>query len=188
MGFKEVASLDADFTTAIGGKNKKTGKPNPKSVEGYFLGSRTVESKKGKNGTAKIHFFQTNNGNLGVWGKTDLDRKISTVAPGSMVRVTHTGMQATPNGEMYKYKVEVDADNAIDVSSLAGSEESSDSGGGGYEDSEETSSFSSVDDEDSGSSEDEEDAQQDAAALAAAAKAQSDRKARVQGLLKGKKA
>lgn len=117
MGFKEVSSLDADVTIALGGVNKKSGKKNPTSVEGYYLGSRTVESGKGE---AKIHFFQTSKGNVGVWGKTDSNRKLGGVPPGTMTRISFDKMQATPNGEMYKYKVEKDDDNTIDASGLAG--------------------------------------------------------------------
>lgn len=118
MSFTEVQSLDADNATAIGGLNKKTGKPNPKSAEGYYLGSRKVESRKAKSGFAYLHILQTPKGNLGVWGKTDMDRKLITVVPGTMVRITHTGMQATPNGEMYKFKVEVDSTNTVEVGNL----------------------------------------------------------------------
>lgn len=120
MGFQEIVSLEADVTTALGGRNKQTGKENPRSAEGYFLGSKKVESRKAKSGFAYLHILQTSRGNLGVWGKTDMDRKLSGVAPGTMIRITHTGMQPTPNGEMYKFKVEVDSSNTIDVSGLAG--------------------------------------------------------------------
>lgn len=123
MAFKQVADLDADKTTALGGFNKSTGKPNPKQVEGYYLGVREVENKKG---TANLYFLQTPEGNLGVWGKTDLNKKMKAVPPGAMVRLTHTGMLTTKNGDMYKYKVEVDADNSIDVSMIAGASDSSD--------------------------------------------------------------
>jgi hypothetical protein len=116
MAFKEVTDLNADNTVAIGGMNRKTGKKNPSSIEGYYLGSRKVESKKAKTGFAYIHVLQTAKGNVGVWGKTDLDRKILAVSPGTMIKAEHVGMVATPNGEMYKYKVFQDADNTIEVS------------------------------------------------------------------------
>ena len=116
MSFKEVQTLDADNTISLGGRNKKTGKTNPTSTEGYYLGSRQVSSPKSKTGKAAIHFFQTPKGNLGVWGKTDLDRKLSSVTPGTMVRASFDKMVATPNGEMYKFKVEADDSNTIEVS------------------------------------------------------------------------
>jgi hypothetical protein len=115
MGFKTVASLDADVTVALGKKNKETGKPYPKQAEGYYLGSRAVESKRGN---SKLHFLQTSEGNLGVWGTTDLDRKLGQVVHGTMIRITSTGTKETPKGDMYMYKVEVDGDNTIDVSGL----------------------------------------------------------------------
>lgn len=118
MGFKEVLDLDAETTTALGGVNKKTGKKNPSTVEGYFLGSKDTPSKKSKDGIAKLHILQTENGKIGVWGKTDLDRKVKGVTPGTMVRLSHTGFRDTPTGEMYVFRVETDVDNTIDVISL----------------------------------------------------------------------
>lgn len=115
MAFKEVSDLNAETTIALGGKNKQTGKDNPKQIEGYYLGSRQVDSKKSKSGKAYIYIFQTPKGNVGVWGKTDLDNKMKAAAPGCMIRITQNGMANTPNGEMYKYKVEVDDTNTIEV-------------------------------------------------------------------------
>lgn len=115
--FKEVSSLDADITTALGGINKKTGKPNPTTMTGYFIGSREVDSKMSKTGKAAIHVLQTPQGNVGVWGKTDLDRKLSQVTPGSMIRITQNGKQEIPGkNPMYKFKVEVDSSDTIEVS------------------------------------------------------------------------
>lgn len=174
MGFKEIASLDADKTIALGGKDKKTGKPNPTSVEGYYLGSREVENGMGK---SKIHFFQTSKGNVGVWGKTDSDRKLAGVTPGVMTRISFTGMQSIPGKQpMYKYKVEVDNENTTEVSTASSEALSAD----GQEDAVDYGDNEFVSDEDT--SDDE--AEVNAAAIAAA-----ERKAKVQALLgKGKKA
>ena len=122
MGFKDVLDLDADVTVALGGRDKKTGKPNPTKVEGYYLGAKKVESKLARSGYSFIHIFQTPKGNIGVWGKTDLDRKMGNVTPGVMVRVTHTGTTPTPRGEMHKYRVEFDADNSIEVNIASGND------------------------------------------------------------------
>lgn len=119
MSFKEVQTLDADTTISLGGVDRKTGKKRPTQIEGYYLGKREVDSPKSKSGKASLHFLQTSKGNIGVWGKTDLDRKLDAVAPGTMVRATFTGMQGTPNGEMYKFKVEADESNTIDVADLS---------------------------------------------------------------------
>lgn len=172
MGFKEVQGLDADVTVALGKKNKETGKPYPKTAEGYYLGSRTVENKRGE---SKLHFLQTPDGNLGVWGTTDLNRKLSQVVPGTMIRITSTGTKAVPNGEMYTYKVELDTDNSIDVSLIAAASENTE---------EESSSENGNDDNDA-SSPDEDDV--DTASLMAAERAA--KAAKVQEILKkGKKA
>jgi hypothetical protein len=142
MSFKERNNVDAEVTTALGGTDRRTGKKNPSQVEGYYLGFKETASAKSKTGTSKLHILQTPKGNLGVWGKTDLDRKLTGVKAGTMVRLTHTGMQATKNGEMYKYKVEVDEDNTIEVD--ASENQPIDSAHSGYE---EPESFSETDED-----------------------------------------
>lgn len=133
MPYQEVTDLNAENVTPLGGPNKKTGKPNPKEVEGYYLGSRKVDSKKARSGFAYIHVFQTSGGNKGVWGKTDMDRKILAVTPGTMTKVTHTGSVPTPNGDMYTYKVQFDKTNVIEVSELSQDEGTSDNESNGRE-------------------------------------------------------
>lgn len=126
MAFKEVQNLDAENTISLGGFNKKTRKENPTTAEGYFLGSKTVASPKSKTGQAFLHILKTPSGNLGVWGKTDLDRKLATVTPGNLVRITQNGMVPLPGGnEMYKFKVEVDTANCIEVSAAPSTVQSS---------------------------------------------------------------
>jgi hypothetical protein len=123
MAFKQVQDLDSDVTISMGGVNKKTGKKNPTSAEGYYLGSRKVVSQMAKSGFAQLHFLQTEDGNLGVWGKTNLDQKLTSVTPGTMVRITQTGMQKIPGKrDMYKFTVEVDDENTIEVNLSAPSE------------------------------------------------------------------
>lgn len=188
MAFKEVNTLDAENTTALGGFNKKTGKKNPTSAEGYYLGSREVDSKKSKNGKASIHFLQTPKGNQGIWGKTDLDRKLSAVTPGTMVRITQSGTVPTPNGDMYKFKVEVDNDNTIEVNASSYSTTNSD-------ESDETDTYSSTDDEDetdtysSTDDEDEPTAQpyEEEVISKAVAMTALERQRKVEALLKGKR-
>lgn len=115
MAFKQIADLDASTATALGGVNKETGKKNPTAIEGYFIGTRKVPSRKAKSGFCNLHILQTAQGNVGVWGKTNLDQKLPTVTPGHMIRITFVGMVETGNNPMYKYKVEVDSDNTIEV-------------------------------------------------------------------------
>ncbi len=85
----------------------------------------------------KLHFFQTPKGNIGVWGKTDLDRKLSTVAPGTMTRAAFASMKACPGkNDMYVYKVETDKANVIEVAGAEPDADFSDAGDdtGGYAD------------------------------------------------------
>ena len=119
MGFKEVATLDTDNTVTIGGVNKKTGKANPKTIEGYFIGTKGgLPNKFNADKPNQLHILQTQNGNVGVWGKTNLDQKLRGVLVGSMIRITFTGTKPSGKGnDMLCYKVEVDADNTIDVDS-----------------------------------------------------------------------
>lgn len=115
MGFQDIADLDCQVTTAIGGVDKKSGKKNPTTIEGYFIGTRNVPSQKSKTGFAALHVLQTPKGNVGVWGKTNLDQKMTAVKAGQMIRITFTGMVETKNNPMYKYRVQVDPTNSIEV-------------------------------------------------------------------------
>ncbi len=136
MAFKPLTSLDCEQTIQVGGKDRKTGKPHPTSIEGYYLGSKQIVSPKNKTGFSKLHVFQTEDGSVGVWGKTDLDRKLANATAGVMTRVTYAGLKETKNNPMYMYKVEVDAENTIDVASLSSASEgeSYEAEGSSYED------------------------------------------------------
>lgn len=181
MAFKTITSLDSDITIALGGTNKKTGKANAQQIEGFYLGKREVEDRKKKSGKSAIYYFQTPKGNVGVWGKTDLDRKMQGVTPGVMVRATCTGTRETPNGDMYTFKVEVDEDNAIEVVGLSAGVDSSEEG---FADDNDLDVSVSNTEEYSTQDADDEDAAQEAALAAAAAKAA--KKAQLQALLNGK--
>jgi len=113
MAFKEIS--DSDTTISLGGTNKKTGKPNPVSITGYYLGTREVKTEYG---LAQLHNLQTETGTVGVWGKTDLNKKMTAVPAGAMIRITQNGMmKMAGRNSMYKYKVEVDTDDTLSFSS-----------------------------------------------------------------------
>lgn len=118
MAFEKVATLDTDSTITIGGKDKKTGKSNPPSIEGYFLGTKALGPNKfNRSKTDYMHVFQTQDGNVGVWGKTHMDRQLLSVLPGTMTRVTYAGTKDVGKGnDMTCYLVEVDNENTIPVS------------------------------------------------------------------------
>lgn len=91
---------------------------SPEVIEGYFVGTKTTQSAYGE---GKLHVFQTNEGYIGVWGKTRLNSLLTTDLLGQMVRATFTGMIApTQKGRRpsYGFKVEHDKDNTIDTSNI----------------------------------------------------------------------
>lgn len=174
MAYKTVTDLSCDTTITIGGFNKKLKKDNPTQIKGYYLGSKKVVDNKKQSGFSYLYTFQTPKGNVGVWGRTDLDKKLARVAPGSHVIVTADGTLKVPTGEMYKYKVEYNESDTIEVS-----EESTGTPEPEYNDGGDDEAYVAQSAQDE-SEEDEDELQ--AAALALAAK-----KAKIEALLKGKK-
>jgi hypothetical protein len=137
MAFQEAQDLGCETTIRLGGTDKKTGKNNPKTAEGFYVGSRRVTTKFGP---SWVHVLQTSKGNVGIWGKTDLDSKLLAITKGTMVRLTYThSVPSNKGNDLMKYKVEFDKDNTIEVAD--GAPASSESEGGDYE-----SAFSGGDD------------------------------------------
>lgn len=119
MSFKSLPSLHTENVTAIGGKDAE-GRANRTSLEGYYIGAKVVASTMSKSGKSNIHVFQTEVGNTGVWGKANLDPQLQAVKPGTMTRITFTGMikpSKAGRKPAYGYKVEVDEENTITVGS-----------------------------------------------------------------------
>lgn len=129
MAYKTKFDGSTDKTIQVGG-NKADGTPNPSFVEGYFLGSKVTT---GDYGPGKLHVFQTKDGTVGVWGKSRLDKLLTTDLVGQMVLVSFTGMiEPTKKGRRpsYGYRLKHDKDNTTDVSDIdlnATSEEASES-------------------------------------------------------------
>lgn len=114
MGYEKVADLSTDNVVKLGGFNEKTQKPNPTTMEGYYLGSRTVQTT---NGDAKIHVFQTAKGNVGVWGSKDINDKLTQVRVGTMTLAEFTGKQKLQGGKtLNKFAVSQDKSNMINIS------------------------------------------------------------------------
>ena len=122
MAFKPLPTLDSDVTIALGGVNRKDNKPNPTSVTGFYLGAKEVPSAMSSTGKCFVHIFQTETGNVGVWGKTNLDRALATAPKGMLLRATYTGLQKNPpkgRSPAYLYSVEADDSQTIDVNGMA---------------------------------------------------------------------
>lgn len=120
MAFEKIASLDSDISINLGGTNKKTGKPNPMTVEGYYLGTKVgIPNKFDASKPDCMHILQTPKGNVGVWGKSHLNPQMAKALPGAMVRITFTGTRPSKKGnDQLLFSVEQDTANNIDVSSI----------------------------------------------------------------------
>lgn len=118
MGYQKKADLATETVIQLGGTNSKTGKANPSSVEGYYLGAKTTQSDFGE---GKLHIFQTANGNVGVWGKTNSNRLLSSEHVGQMCKLVFTGMGKPQKGRKppYSYELFFDQDNSISVATAA---------------------------------------------------------------------
>ena len=127
-----------DVTFSLGGINKKTNKPNPTSVDGYYMGFTTVTNDFGE---AKKHQFQTANGLVGVWGKTRLDRELARWKLGTRIVATVLPEKVKAGKFMaYEYDVAGDEQDVLDVQGAAPTEEESsgdDRYAGEYSDSDE---------------------------------------------------
>ncbi len=114
MALKAVPNFSSNIEVKIGGVDKKTGKPNPTSVKGYYLS--TSVNPNGKYGVSKSHFLQTPRGVELIWGKKNMDKQIEQYAkPGMMIEINYTGMRDTPKGAMHTFELKVDEDDTIDV-------------------------------------------------------------------------
>lgn len=120
MALVKRPDLGTETVTQLGGINAKTGKPNPKSVEGYYLGFKATDSDFGP---GKLHIFQTAQGNVGVWGKTNSNRQLTSDLVGNMVKLVFTGMGKASKGRKppYNYEVYEDKSDTIEVAPAAAS-------------------------------------------------------------------
>ncbi len=112
MAYK--TKLDAKTDEAI----KLGGEGNPSSIEGYYLGAKDTPDTG--YGPGKLHIFQTEKGNVGVWGKTNINRLLTADHAGQMCLLEFTGMGERRKGRnaAYEYKLSYDEDNTIDTSGL----------------------------------------------------------------------
>ncbi len=129
MAYQETNDLGCDKTFSLGGirTDKKTGKKykNPKEVEGYYVGTKKGIDT-GNDKPSNLHFFEGEvkndkgetifTGKVGIWGKTDLDRKAGQWKVGLMTKAYFDKMQDPSEvkrgrKQMYLYKGFQDPDN-----------------------------------------------------------------------------
>lgn len=173
MAYEELKDVTG---IKLGGTNKKTGKPNPTRLEGYFIRVEERINKFNKDKPQKFYVFQTAEGDVGLYGTAGIDREMRKATPGRMTLVIETGetLDTGKGNPMKVYVVKQDKSNAIEVDN-------------------ETPSYDSLDLDDSGAEleEEEELAPVVHKAVAAPIRAvasnlDSERRARVQAML-GKK-
>jgi hypothetical protein len=117
MARKQVVVTDFNRFVKIGGLNDD-GTPRETKFAGYLMG---YEKRAGKylseDGTPKtqnLYRFQTPEGEVGMYGSTDLDKQLTTIPPGSMVWIEYKGKKPTKSGrKMDSYLVEFDDDNRV---------------------------------------------------------------------------
>ncbi len=125
MAYETLADFDCAKTVSIGGirEDRKTGKryKNPTSIEGYYVGTKSgIENKLNPEKPMSLHIIKTAEGNTGVWGKTDLDRKMSTAKVGLKTLIQFDKMVPTNKKPMFKYIVKrdkLDVDHELQTSS-----------------------------------------------------------------------
>lgn len=118
MAYEEVTDLYTETTIALGEKGKVG-----ETIEGYYLGYKLVD---GDYGPCKVHAFKTQSGDVGVWGKTLLDKLLKDEHKGFMCLVTFTGMippKKKGRRPAYSYRVQVDRDKQLNSRSAAAKKE-----------------------------------------------------------------
>ncbi len=114
MAFVKKFDGNTDSTINLGNKEN----PVRESIEGYYLGTKNIPDTG--YGVGKLHIFQTPDGAIGVWGKTNSNRLLTTDLTGKMCRLTFTGMGEKKKGKnpAYNYELEVDSSESIDTTGI----------------------------------------------------------------------
>lgn len=116
MGYEALGEVQ---TIQLGGINKTTGKKNPTELEGYYLGSEDRPNKFNSNKPQKFYMFETADGQVGIYGKTGLDRVLRGARIGAMTKVVSTGevIDTGKGNPMKVFKAYQDKANFIEVAS-----------------------------------------------------------------------
>ena len=93
-----------------------------KPLTGYYLGSK----KSQKYDNSKIHKFQTKKDGkfVSIYGTGMLNYQLAEVTPGTLTRITFTGVQKMDtnygkNKDVNTFKTEVDTDDVLSANKLA---------------------------------------------------------------------
>lgn len=125
MNPKEIRSnmgyeLLADVQTVVLGGTDKNGKRNPTQLEGFFLRTESRPNRFNPGKPQNFYVFQTETGEVGVYGKAGLDREMKKAKIGAMTKVVNTGKKLdTGKGQpMTIFEVYQDKTNAIKVEEI----------------------------------------------------------------------
>lgn len=111
MARKKVIDLNADSTIKFGRQEGALRKGS--TFEGYYIGGKTVQSSMGP---SQLHVFQTDEGNVGVWGSAQLNAKLQGLQ-GMKTFIKFVNEIKVPKGTMKVFEVEYDDEDTIDVAS-----------------------------------------------------------------------
>lgn len=109
MARKKVIDLNADTTIKFGKAEGALRKGS--TFEGYYVGSKEVDSGMGP---SKLHIFQTDEGNVGVWGSAQLNAKLTNLN-GMHTWIKFVDEVRVPKGTMKVFEVEYDDEDTIEV-------------------------------------------------------------------------
>ncbi len=114
MAYEEVSEVS---TVQLGGVNKKTGKPNPTELEGYYVGVEQRPNKFNPAQPKNFYKFQTQNGLVGTYASAGIDSALKNAVLGRMTLLISTGeIKDTGKGNPMKvFKAKQDKTNTIDV-------------------------------------------------------------------------
>lgn len=120
MSYQQLGDL---AIVQLGGINKNTGKPNPKEVEGYLVRIEERDNKFRPGEKQNLYILNTKTGQVGIFGKTDIDRKMKTAQLGAMTKFAATN-ETKDTGKGFPMKVWYVAQDPTNVEAGYGSTES----------------------------------------------------------------
>lgn len=88
-----------------------------KTLRGYYIGKRKVETNKTESGESLLHLFQEKDGTeIEIWSFDMLKRLLSKVPIGCLVEMMYTGKTEKDGKTIHQVKVLYDPKDKIEVS------------------------------------------------------------------------
>jgi hypothetical protein len=91
--YKEVGDSEVTRTWPEKGKPLSVGQ----SIEGRYIAKREKVGEKKSN----MYVLETDNGNVGIWGRAVIDSKFAKIAIGKMVGIEYLGKKTSRGGSTY---------------------------------------------------------------------------------------